>query len=417
MKFWLCMFLALFSLATVSQTLLAQSLSKQAAIERALERNLALKRQRSLWESAEARALMTLSPEKPVVSYYTEEMLNSPTETQIVRRWQISQGFEFPLTTYYRARSQAKLAASLESETAELRNEIVASVRIAYASALVAESMLRLAEENRAVSQRFYEMSKRLSDVGEASELQVLRAKAELSRAENALADAHATFAEAKQRLALLMGNPADTAFRLSDSLRGAFPVFDFAMLYRAALESRPLLKAMQARLESAELARSAAYLALLPSFRLTIFQQRFAPAENPFQNFYGGEISLSVPLWFWLEGRGEIEEKSALLRAQEHETRLAIQQLETELRNAFVRYESAKTQAQRAETEERAAAERAFRAAERLLQTGNIGYIEFLEAKRAYFDSEKNALEKRFLAERALAELLRAAGILNFNE
>lgn len=406
-----------FWLLIISETLFAQSLSKQAAIERALEHHLALKRQRALWESAEARALTALAPEKPIASFYIEEMLYSLTENQVVRRWQISQGFEFPLTTYYRARSQSKLAASIEQETSELQNEIAALVRIAYANVLLSEALLRLAEENRAVSQRFYEISKRLSDVGEVSELQALRAKAELSRAENALTDAAATLAEARRALALLMGNPADTSFALSDSLREAFPQFEFATLYRAALESRPMLKAMQARVESAELARSAAYSALLPSLRLTVFQQRFTPADNPFQNFYGGEISLSVPLWFWLEGRGEIEEKSALLRAQDYELRLATQQVETEIRNAFARYESAKAQARRAETEELAAARRAFRAAERALQTGNIGYIEFLEAKRAYFDSEKNALEKRFLAERALAELLRAAGILNFNE
>lgn len=406
-----------FWLIVVSETLFAQSLSKQAAIERALEHHLALKRQRALWESAEARALIALAPEKPIASFYIEEMLYSLTENQVVRRWQISQGFEFPLTTYYRARSQSKLAASMGQEMSELQNEIAASVRVAYANVLLSEALLRLAEENRAVSQRFYEISRRLSDVGEVSELQALRAKAELSRAENALTDAAATLAEARRALALLMGNPADTSFALSDSLREAFPQFEFAALYRAALESRPMLKAMQARVESAELARSAAYSALLPSLRLTAFQQRFAPADNPFQNFYGGEISLSVPLWFWLEGRGEIEEKSALLRAQEHELRLATQQVETDLYNAFARYESAKAQARRAETEELAAAQRAFRAAERALQTGNIGYIEFLEAKRAYFDSEKNALEKRFLAERALAELLRAGGILNFNE
>ncbi|MFN3427252.1 MAG: TolC family protein [Candidatus Thermochlorobacter sp.] len=400
-----------------SAHLLAQPLTRDAALRRALEHNFALKHQRALWESAEARVLTTLSPEKPVVSFYFEEMLYSLTENQVVRRWQLSQGFEFPLSTYYRTRAQSKLASALMSEGYELQNEIAASVRIAYANALLSEALLRLAEENYAISQRFYDISKRLSEVGEVSELQVLRAKVEISRAENTLTDAFTMLAEAKRTVALLMGNPADTSFTLSDSLRQTFPNFDFAVLRRAALDNRPMLKAMQARVESAEMARSAAYSALLPSFRLTIFQQRFAPADNPLQNFYGGELSFSLPLWFWLDGRGELEEKSALLRAQESQMRLVRQQVETELQNAFARYESAKVQARRAETEELAAVRRAFRAAERQLQTGNIGYIEFLEAKRAYFDSQKNVLEKYFLAERALAELLRAAGILNFNE
>ncbi len=55
--------------------------------------------------------------------------------------------------------------------------------------------------------------------------------------------------------------------------------------------------------------------------------------------------------------------------------------------------------------------------AAERQLQTANIGYIEYLEAKRTYFDAQRNALEKRFAAESALAELLRTVGIINSDD
>ena len=102
-----------------SAVALSQSLSVQMAVERALSQNLVLKRQVALQSSVEARALIALSPEKPVVSFYTEDMLNSPTENQIVRRWQISQGFEFPLTTYFRANAQSKLATAAANETKE----------------------------------------------------------------------------------------------------------------------------------------------------------------------------------------------------------------------------------------------------------------------------------------------------------
>jgi hypothetical protein len=53
-----------------SAVALSQSLSLQVALERALSQNLLLKRQVALQASVEARTLITLSPEKPVVSFY-----------------------------------------------------------------------------------------------------------------------------------------------------------------------------------------------------------------------------------------------------------------------------------------------------------------------------------------------------------
>lgn len=404
-------------LLLASPAIVAQPLSLRDAIERALKENMSLKRQAEIQASAEARTLIALSPEKPVVSYYTEDMLNSPTDNQVVRRWQISQGMEFPLTTYYRARAQSSVASALASETEELKREVASQARIAYMQAAVASAIERLSQENRAVSRRFYEISKRLYEVGEASELQVLRAQTELARAENALTEAQTKSVEARRNLALIMGDVSDTLTTLSDSLRERFEAMEFQTLAQTALQSRPLLKAIEAKREAAEQARAAAYSALLPSLRVSAFQQRFTPAFNPNQNFYGGEIALSMPLWFWLGERGEIEEKNALLRAQTYEARWATQAFELELRNAFSRYESARLQAHRATDEELAYARRAFNAAERQLQTGNIGYIEYIEVKRAYFEAEKNALEKRFEAERAFAELLRATGILTIND
>ncbi len=400
-----------------AEAAIAQPLTLREALERALTQNLVLKRQVELQASAQARTLITLSPEKPVISYYTEDMLNSPTDNQIVRRWQLSQGIEFPLTTYYRMRAQASLASAAASETEELKCQIAADVRIAYMQVAFATALERLSQENRAVSQRFYDISKRLYEIGEVSELQVLRAKTELVRAENALTEAQTKLIESRRVLALQLGTATDTNITVIDSLRERFARVDLDVLAQTMSYSRPLFKVLKAKQESAEEAQMAAFYALFPSLRLTVFQQRFTPAFNPNQNFYGGEIALSVPLWFWLGERGEIAEKSALLRAQRYEAQFLQQQAETQWRNAVSRYESARLQAERATQEELTHARRAFTAAERQLQTGNIGYVEYLDVKRAYFDAEKNALEKRLDAERAYAELLRTTGIINLND
>ncbi|MGQ9805156.1 MAG: TolC family protein [Chlorobiales bacterium] len=400
-----------------AKTALAQPLSLREALERALNQNLVLKRQTELQVGVQARTLITLSPEKPVVSYYTEDMLNSPTDNQVVRRWQFSQGFDFPLTTYYRVRAQSRLASATASETEELKRQIAANVRITYMQVAFATAIERLSQENRAFSQRFYDISKRLYEVGEVSELQVLRAQTELVRAENALTEALTILAESRRNLALQLGDATDTNITLVDSLRTVFPRVDSELLAQTMSQSRPLLKAIEDKQKSAEELQAASVYALFPSIRLTVFQQRFTPAFNPNQNFYGGELALSVPLWFWLGERGEIAEKSALLRAQQHEAQFIKQQVHTEWRNALSRYESARLQAERATQEELAYARRAFLAAERQLQTGNIGYIEYIEAKRTYFEAEKTALEKRYDAERAFAELLRTSGILNLND
>jgi outer membrane protein TolC len=231
-----------------SKAAIAQPLSLREAVERALTQNLMLKRQTELQAVAEAKTLITLSPEKPVVSYYTEDMLNSPTDNQAVRRWQLSQGFDFPLTTYYRARAQSRLASAAASETEELKRQVAADVRITYMQVAFATAIERLSQESRAVSQRFYEISKRLYEIGEVSELQVLRAQTELVRSENALIEARAKRAESQCNLALLLGDATDTNLTVIDSLRETFARVDLAMLSQTMSESRPLFKVLTAK-------------------------------------------------------------------------------------------------------------------------------------------------------------------------
>jgi outer membrane protein TolC len=87
--------------------------------------------------------------------------------------------------------------------------------------------------------------------------LQALRAKIELVRAENFRTDMLALYAEAQRDLALLLGESEQSTFTLTDTVPKPLPAFDFAMLLQTAIDSRPMLKAMQLRQESAQLAQA----------------------------------------------------------------------------------------------------------------------------------------------------------------
>lgn len=392
--------------------LFAQELSLDAAIDKALKQNYSVKRQTYLYEAESARTLSVVSPEKPEIGFYSETTpYDQPGLTQRFDRWQISQQFEFPLTTYFRTRSQSYTADAAREKAEEAKSQIASDVRIRYADLLFRKALVDIYQENLKASKEFAEKTKRLLDVGESSLLESLRAQTELSRAQNLLSQAEADLVTSRQAFLMLLGEPSSVQLTLSDSLHAVFPEFSYNELYEQAKSQRPLAKAAIMEQDAASLQQTAAWSNFLPSIRLSYFQQKFKPSFEPDRNFYGGEISLSVPIWFWLGGRGEILEKSALHAAAQTTANEVIRMLEVEVQSAHVQYSSASVQVNRALQEFLPQAKKAYEVALRQYETGNAGYLELLDAKRAYYEAEQHAFEKRFQAESALAQLYRAVG------
>ncbi|WP_041468169.1 TolC family protein [Chloroherpeton thalassium] len=387
-------------------------LSADQAIELALKNNFSLKAEQAESEAVSARTLSVISPEKTELTFYKEKTpYELPGEAQEIKRLQIAQSFEFPLTTYFRAGAQHALSDAAAFRVIEQKTRVAAAVRKAYAEVLFSRSQAVLLRENLALLQDFAKKSARLAEVGETSPLEALRAKSELAKAENLLEEANAQNGAAENNLCTLLALPLGATLQLTDTLRCDFPVFQIAGLHEIAQSGRGALQSAKQEWLAESRTAQAAWSEVLPEIRLAYFWQSFSPALEPDRTFTGGEITLSLPVWFWFGDRGNIQEKAALSEAAKYAFEDAKRQLETEVRNAALHYTAAVSQLENARKTYLPFAQQAFHAAQKAFAAGSIGYLEFLDSKQAYYEAKLHELEKRLAAESALAELFQAIG------
>jgi len=402
----------IFLIASTSFAQDTVQLSGDDAIELALKNNFSLKREEARKAAINARTSSVISPQKTELSFYKEKMpYNLPGEAQELKRIQISQSFQFPLTTYFRAGAQKALSDAARFRVIEQKTRIAAAVRKAYAEALFARSKAVLLRENLLLLQDFAKKSARMADVGEVSPLEVLRAKSELAKAENLLQEVNVQKSEAENHLLLLLALPLGSKLQLTDTLRGKFPTFQIIGLHETAQTERGALQSAKQEWLAKSRTAQAAWSEVLPDIRLAYFWQSFSPALEPERSFTGGEITISLPVWFWFGERGNIQEKAALRQAAKHTFQAAKRKLQVEVENAALRYKSAVRQLENAQKNYLPFAHKAFQAAHKAFLAGNIGYLEFLDSKQAYYEAKRHELEKHLAAEVALAALFQAIG------
>ncbi|MEK9137193.1 MAG: TolC family protein, partial [Bacteroidota bacterium] len=156
---------------------------------------------------------------------------------------------------------------------------------------------------------------------GASNYLDVIRGKVEIARLNNDIAEAKRDLQTRKAQLNLLLGNDADHVLVLTDSLLHSPSFVDEDSLMRTLLEKSSALKIAQRTVFRQEAAVGLAKTSYLPDFSLGIFHQRRAE-EPPFNanqftgtttNALGIELGISIPLWFWQEPKGQVQEASAL--------------------------------------------------------------------------------------------------------
>jgi len=123
-------------------------------------------------------------------------------------------------------------------------------------------------------------------------------------------------------------------------------------------------------------------------------------------------QIGLKVPLWFPFRQRGEIQEASALLAAQEHQRANTQLQLMSAIESAHAAFESARQQAENYTSSLLEQAHEVYRIALRSYEKGEAGYLQLLEAQQTLVEVRRGYLETLENYHSALAALEEASGV-----
>jgi len=298
-------------LLLISQQGLAQKITLKQAIEEALSNNPDLIKKKQKTNAAKAGIWEAMSPKDPHIFMEMEGIpdASNSLDDYGAKRIGVHQEIEFPLNYYFKIRWQYLEKKRAHSDYLLLKNDIVAEVKTIFFKTLLLKTQSQLHEDILQLSKQLLHKARVRVLAGESSPYDSLKVRVDLAEVENHKFLIEKKYDLAMSELAMVMGRESHN-----------FPDVDGALLYSPisltldslqtiALANHPGLLMAETNVTQKKTERNLSWSGLLPSFELKYFKQEFQGI--PDDKTWGGEIGLSVPLYFFLKGQGKIRAAS----------------------------------------------------------------------------------------------------------
>jgi outer membrane protein TolC len=236
------------------------------------------------------------------------------------------------------------------------------------------------------------------------SEVQLLTQKQRLATLQN-------DFSKQKINLARLTGLPPNDRFDLTDDVPFAdAPVLAEEDAVTQSLMARPDIKAAEAQIKAAEKNVAAAHAERLPSLALNA--DYGVIGTNPSQSHGTFSVSgtLRIPMWEGGRTEGDIEQANGALAQRRAELEDLRSRVESEVRNAFLDLEAAKSQVEVARRNLDVTRETLTLTRQRY-DAGVTDSVEVSQAQSSVASAELDYINSVFAHNVAKLSLARAAG------
>ncbi|MBK7257426.1 MAG: TolC family protein [Ignavibacteriae bacterium] len=372
---------------------LQQALSLRDALTIGIKNSPDLRAAEAGVDAARGRFWSGISLPSPEISVAHEYIPNGlGLESYTERTIGVTQSFEFPTNYFLRGSVLASNRDALQAVGEQALRRVIRRIRNSYYAAWGTQRKLRYARDNIALSDSIMAKVEVRARVGEAHPLEALTARVQQSEARNDLMAARNELAVAYAELNNAMGLSRmefDTSVVLTDSLVASSRPTNIDSLRVLVEERNPQLWAARARMESATASRALAWSTLLPSFTVSYFNQM----RDGVKDYYGASLSISVPLWFMMNTRGQVEESQAGIALAEAEFAATRNTLLVELRTAVSNLQNNRNSVRLYETDLIPQAEEVYRTANRGYATGDLSYLEYLQARVTLLATRRNYL------------------------
>lgn len=331
-----------------------EKLSLNDAIRFALQHNPDIVRAQKEIDVAESRIVQAGKIPNPELDISWNEIpQNFNVSDADERDIGIVQQIEFPTK-----RSNRIEVATADRKISELNLErtksiITNRVKKAYYDVLLSVEILKSLEEQLKLLNDFQQLVTAQYHADQNNYLNVVRAKIELTRLGNDIVEARRESQFRKNQLNVVMGRNADNTFEVSDSLSYVPVVLQKDSLLASLTERSSVLRIVQQTVNRQQQLLSLAKSSYFPDFSVGLFHQRRAE-EPPFNanqftgtttNAIGVQVGLSIPLWFWHEPKGQVQEANALIDIAAVNQRAVEMRVRASILNAFDFFKVAETQ------------------------------------------------------------------------
>jgi len=388
-----------------------EKLSLKEAVEIALQHNPEIVGARRGIDAARGRFWRGISPAPASISVgYDYIPTGSGIKGYGERYVAVSQSLDFPTTIVLRGSSLSSETDAAESNFLATSLSITMQAKLAYYAVLAKQQKLRLAEENLTVADDFALKAGIRLTVGEGTNLEHLTARVQRTQAQNAVKVARNELRLATSELNLALGRGNEQLgqeLTLTDSLSHQSYALSLESLIEQAHQSNPQLQSARFRLSAASANRTIAWSSILPNFSISYSRQ--VQGNNP--DLYGVSFGISLPIWFLLDQRGQIQEATAEHARVEAELTSKQNFLSLDVKNAYLEYTNDERQVQLYTTELLPQADEVYRAAALSYQAGEITYIEFLQARQTLISARSTYIDALYRVNAAIAQLEKAVG------
>lgn len=326
----------------------------------------------------------------------------------------------YPLSTGGRvsaevAGAEAELRAAQAGVDSALL-EVVYRVREAYWRVLLNQEMVKIAQENLKEQQERLRVDQEMYDVGKIPLYYVLRDKAEVAEAQQALTNAERDVDTALLRLREEIGIEMGERVVLTDALvyeadRPGEP----AALAEQAVRTHPAMRVAEARVEAARRQVAVKQAAFRPQVAAALMADAFrnlSGNDSALRGGYTAGIIASLPLLDGGSRRAEADEAWAQVRRAEADRATLRLEITREVHEAWLDFNAADRNVSTAE-QALAAADEDYRVATERYQAGKAINLEPISALAALVRARTNLVQALFEQRTALDRLNRAVGRL----
>jgi outer membrane protein TolC len=383
-------------------------LSREEAVADALAHNPVLTAAREMVSEAKAQiTIATAIPDPQLVTEIDQErnFFNPAASSER------DVGVQFVVPYPYRTHLNGKIARAgwkqAQFSLTQLQQQIASQTAQAYDACLVAQRHRDDLSQSKSLAQQFLQKTETRYKGGTVAKLDVLKAKVDLSKAENDLIANEKAIATAHAMLNRLMGRGLHDAVVETDILDNFFNVPDLTYLEQLAVNNRPELASMKQQRQAARDSTTVAKSYWVPDLNLTLWRS-YIDGQTATYRFDGG---ITFPLFFWQH------EKGAVAQAEHHELELKAtdadlqSQILLDVYNSYTTASTAWRQATYLRDELLPEAKQAFQTTFTSYSLGGASALDLLDAKSTLLDAESQLTDALGGINDALADLERAVG------
>ena len=296
----------------------------------------------------------------------------------------------------YRAARETEQADKLSAEDA--RDLVVLAVSGAYLEVIAAQARVQSAEAQLETANAVF------SQTQQQFQYEVLTEQQRLLSLQNDLT-------KQKINLARLTGLPPTDQFEITDDIPySPAPPITVDDALKEAFDNRPDLKAADAEVHAAELAKSAARDERLPSLAVSADFGAIGTNPGEARATYTVSGTLTVPIWQGGRAAGDVEQADAALDQRRAELEDERSQIEGQVREAYLDVEAAASQVELAEKNREVVAQTLDETRLRL-GAGVSDNVALVQSQESMAGAELDYIDSVFAHNVAKLSLARAIG------